>query len=44
MIFFEKKQVIEDLEADLTGAPIDASNIDDAALTEVEILMNPSLQ
>ena len=28
--------MIEDLETDLTRAPIDASNTDDAALSEVE--------
>ena len=33
---FYRKQIIEDLEADLTGKPIETSNTDDVDLTEVE--------
>ena len=36
MIVFEWKHMIEGLEADLTGSPIDASNTDDSAMAEVE--------
>ena len=32
---FNRKQIIEDLEADLTGAPKQASNNDDVDLAEV---------
>ena len=33
---FDRKQMIEYLESDLTGAPIDASNTNNVALSEVK--------
>ena len=33
---FKRKQIIENLKDDLTVAPIDTSNPDDAAVAEVE--------
>ena len=34
MIFFNRKQMIEDLEADMTGSPKETSNTDNSAVSE----------
>ena len=33
-LFFERKNIIEELEANLTGSPIDNSNTDDSEVSE----------
>ena len=34
MVFFNRKQMIEDLEADMTGSPKETSNTDNSAVSE----------
>ena len=43
MVFY-RKQTIQDLKADLTEKPKQTSSADNVYLSEVEMLMNPSLK